>query len=1101
MATLVSPDEYLSEDQTPTDIFVSIQLVSPNEYWSDPLNGSVEKDVRMGEMEEFIARKAPNTYALAMSALDLVPGAKYLVQQSERDKFMKLSPWEQSKTILWETFDAELYVGAPMILKGIGKGLKAGGRGVLRAFVKKPKVLPIEDAIQGIHLKAPGLATDPWSWNDTLLKKMKNLKLADDEGRMVADAIQSGDERKLIDVVVKRRYEGKNTTKAFDELTEWETAKAYPSKKLAAGVREKYGEAAMRGKHFTKRLEKALSKEVLKGKVGDLTPGIFRFQAQRLYPDVANKMTLANVGESEMSNIVLDLLSHKFLTGNIVRASQGSILPFSILPARVASDLGEMVFRTYSNVYNPMKFYMGLTNQANLQYLMTWFKMLEQRGQATMKIKWKSLSKVEGAKLWKAGGAKAEDVLEIKFGKTVFNAEDQNLAHKVLLAEDDIAEQLRRSGAKIGSPEHQQFVNASKANKAQLRGSPNAQALVDTWNDYSDFLYSEFMPLQIRRVLGKAGLTKDGREALDVLMTTKLNRRIKELFSTTASKGPVLKLSGTKEVLKDVRDVLEMGTAFDTKMVLGKQVKVAVRSTILEGEGEALNKSFTKLMGELTMQGEKGGNFLGYLENYAMRMAQQGDRQMNAWRQGMLDAMSQKAGFTKRRTLEVSTKPSVDFSTMVEARTFGQSKELFLYDGLEEIVNHVKKLPPAWIDYYEHFISRALNRPSLMDAKTATFLQKSVGSIERLFGKEGVWDEARVLRLAQNINNITYMGALGFKPFSIIRNLFQPLIMVPADLGGLRDIPTLMKGMVRATRLETRNYLRQIGAITEFAPEISMRPHALPFGKKVFGISQQRIDAVRDTALWGFRGSDRLNRYVTGAAAMEKWERVLRKVGGVNNELKTMNDLAKFSNKLGLGKRHSWVKRDIEDQLRRGLMDEAKAKYVLDVIADTQYLYGTLDAPSITGRSGLGRTGWIFQTWWMNYASTTEKWLRTGTSGTAKIDQMLTAMTSQAIAYGIMSRFWDEKTALRTVGTGPLPREFNEFMIPAAWTPLYHVVAGAVNLGQDPNVSERHIQAFFNSVPVFVPGGLQAKAFYKGARKEGFEGFMKAFVRYKGKED
>ena len=70
------------------------------------------------------------------------------------------------------------------------------------------------------------------------------------------------------------------------------------------------------------------------------------------------------------------------------------------------------------------------------------------------------------------------------------------------------------------------------------------------------------------------------------------------------------------------------------------------------------------------------------------------------------------------------------------------------------------------------------------------------------------------MKLAYSINDAIYLGGIGFKPFSAMRNYFQPLLTVPADLGGLRGIEWLAKGYKRATSKQFRNYMKEIGAIT-----------------------------------------------------------------------------------------------------------------------------------------------------------------------------------------------------------------------------------------------------------------------------------------------
>jgi hypothetical protein len=70
------------------------------------------------EDRPFMARN-PNLYALGKTAMDMVPYLKY-VDPDERDKFMKLSENQQTRTLLLENLNAVAAVGAGPILKGVG---------------------------------------------------------------------------------------------------------------------------------------------------------------------------------------------------------------------------------------------------------------------------------------------------------------------------------------------------------------------------------------------------------------------------------------------------------------------------------------------------------------------------------------------------------------------------------------------------------------------------------------------------------------------------------------------------------------------------------------------------------------------------------------------------------------------------------------------------------------------------------------------------------------------------------------------------------------------------------------------------------------------
>jgi hypothetical protein len=351
------------------------------------------------------------------------------------------------------------------------------------------------------------------------------------------------------------------------------------------------------------------------------------------------------------------------------------------------------------------------------------------------------------------------------------------------------------------------------------------------------------------------------------------------------------------------------------------------------------------------------------------------------------------------------------------------------------------------------------------------------------------------MNLAYNLNNLASLGGLGFKPFSAARNLFQPLLTVPADLGGLKDVGTLARGYKWAANSENRAYLRSLGAIEEYAPEIYLRPPILRQGRVVAGKELPTLEGARDAAMWMFKASDRLNRYVTGGAAALKWDGLLAKFNGKV----APNEATAFGKQLGLGKRHEWVKADIEDLLMRGKANEAKAAYIKDVIADTQYLYGVADAPVVLRKHGtLGRSAFLFQSWWMNYGSLLQKWMTKGESPGEFAEKMFVGMLSQGIAYSMMEPLWGNYTAVRSTFLGPFPNEFNEFLIPPTWKPVYHTATAMINI-QNPTEVERHLRGLGDSSWILIPGGLQMKSSLSGAEKEGWTGFSKSILGLKDK--
>ena len=1032
---------------------------------SMPLNGTMQKEPELRGEELALAKWSPNVYAGMRTMLDFFPFASYAMP-SERDAFVQLDQADQHVALFAHAAGAALWGFSPLIAKGVGMAFRGmvkkplqkifGAAGKRLGTAGTAKVVPYEDAMKQVGTLLGKERIKPFSYVSEVEKRLVNKGFGKDEASAISSVL-SGDEGALLDIVVNRKYAGKDMTKAFQEGTKWETGRAYPKPVLRKALTEEMGEDVIRAKFYQRQFEDVLKKEVYKAEPADRTmKSIFNAHVKRLFPE-AEGLGFGDVTPHQMSNVLLDMLENKAISWEVAHPT----LLATLKPARVVFGYGENVLGTFKGIYQPLK---GALSRMNRDYFgnsLLFAKMMEQSGAYT-KIKFKPSGEFRAIKAkWLTPAV-------------------QNEAYTIARAMDDLSGQAARATKAEAIEFNEQIGRLAKG------ASPEAKVLIETWRRYSDHLYSEHVKLQIPRVFSKAGLTPMGQAQVEKMMTgpSGLNYEIDRLFSTLSQKNPTEKITGMKTILAKTRARLEA--------LPGKHPYFTAEgddlALLLKGGKTKKGVVVKGLEKELTWG--KGG-FTRYLDNYVARVSKHEDTLLMKWRGGLFKEQS--AFYTKLRQLEKMKGEPVDFGTMIQARTMAHAKEHFLYDKLGEVVEFTKGLPPAWIEYSEGYLGGILGVPTVSDYKLAQFFTKTVGGLERLMGREGLWSEHRVINLAYSINNLTYLGGLGFKPFSAARNLFQPLLTVPGDLGGLKDLGKLVEGYKWALNPKNRAYIRDIGAIAEYAPEIHLRPSIMRQGKTFMGKELPTLEGTRDVAMWMFKGSDRFNRYVTGGAANIKWDRYLKKFG---NELKP-DQVAAFSKKMNLSGRHPWQKAEIEDLLMRGKTGDAKAFYLNDVIADTQYLYGSAEAPVALRKYGaLGRTGLIFQSWWMNYGTLMQKWMTTGVGPGAKVERVMTAMVAQSMAYMMMEPLWGSRTAIRTTGLGPFPKEFNEFLLPPAWSPVYHAASAIFNI-QTPEVSARHAKAVLDSSAILAPGGLQIKSFLKGYKAEGWKGFNKAFLNIK----
>jgi len=143
----------------------------------------------------------------------------------------------------------------------------------------------------------------------------------------------------------------------------------------------------------------------------------------------------------------------------------------------------------------------------------------------------------------------------------------------------------------------------------------------------------------------------------------------------------------------------------------------------------------------------------------------------------------------------------------------------------------------------------------------------------------------------------------------------------------------------------------------------------------------------------------------------------------------------------------------------------------------------------------------IFQSWWMNYGAGLEKWARTPGLIPIVNQRTMTWLLAGAIVEETASKLWQQKTAAKMVHVGPFPTRVNEFMIPPTFAPIYYgarLLASSIEAikYQEPERFTKSLKALLRSGTMFVPGGLQMSQFYRGAKKEGWEGLSKAIIRY-----
>lgn len=1024
---------------------------------SDPYAGL--KAVK-GSDKELPFYQAPES--MTATLLDTIPFGKYMLPE-EREKFDYMTDEERQSAVTWAAAGTALFFLGGPLLRGAGRvassvtapvrgGLsKLAGRelsGVMANRLDKLAKLPIEDKLNGLKGKAGEFNFRPFNLEERMKSSLAGENFVKEEVEAISKAVLNNDPKVLKDAVLERSFQGKEMSKAWSKYVS-PTNEPYGGFALSDDLTKKLTPEVLENRHYTKQFRKVLAKEVLGVKKfpENYDLNVLQKQMTARYGDDAAGKGFEALTENDAVDFITDMLGKpRGYRTDFTSTTGGRWWPASLTPARFVLGSGEQTWMTKSMVYDKLSDAWVNTNRDVFDNILAWNTKLQERGLGKVKFN-------------------AHD--EFKFSPhEKFTAEESQKAYGILRDIDNI-----RANKKLPEDEVQRQVT-SMIN--QYNPGTVTRQVIDAWFDFSDSLYGQYVVKKLPQILRKSGdLTDFGHNSVDALMA-KLIPEVTKTFSTFASKNGVEKTQFMRTALDGIKELVK----FDPKTGVHPWFK---------SEGSVLQGKVDNLLKELTLSNDKG-KFIGYTDHYVPRISMDQDNLMQKWSQALV---GQKGMFTRQRASQHMVGQPVNFEEMIAGRILAQAKDINLFPVVDEVVKFGSKLPTHYAEYIEHYISGILNRPSHMDHKVAGFLESTVGGIEQFFGKSGKWDARRVQNLGNTLVDLTYLGGLGFKPFTALRNTFQTLITLPTDLGGApKDYLHFAKAYTRLWQdKKAVQYLKDIGIVTDYAPELNMRPMALPFGRSA------KFQQVRDAAMWMMKSSDRLNRFVAGASALNKWESGIKGFTEI-----TANNVKDVMRKVGATNRNPWVKTEIEDMIRRGKVDEAKAIFVRDVVGDTQFLYGPVDAPTALRKYGtVGKTGLLFQSYFMNLASTMEKWFRSGSFPDApKLaggQKAISMLFSNAIAYHMMEKVWGSDSAMRGAFFGPFPTEVNEFMVPAAWTPVYRATRTmAAALQANPEMTSEQAKKLLGSFMIYMPGGVQLKKTWGSTADEGFKGFAKSII-------
>ncbi len=992
-----------------------------------------------GSLEAQVYGKHHTLWALGKTFEEMIPFGK-VVSESGRAELGAMSTGEQA---LWAGTQAA-FVAAPYIGKFAARWAGTGLRSAFRAMnpTREPLQLELMDAIRS-QIKVPQFPSP-----SEVLRSEYKL-----EGQEIL-AWETDD------LSYYMRRSGGTPSEAFKNIFDFKEFNETGKAKFKESVRKRLKQAgrpqAVQELEWAKNEWENLTSRVMGLPRGSMSEEnhkrIFKYVTKDLFgDDIAKTLDIEDAPVHIYGNVLKAMQDPPYQArlAKLAGAGAGTVLPTMIQPTRVIFGSGDKLFGT-NTIYQVGK-------EAFETFRTSAFESV---GKLNMIFHSKGLGKMK---------VRPSGEIGFKLGKEFKDA-------------------YYKAGPAILELERLIQSRAPKVELDLLYGSFDdaTRKFVDGYFQWTDDRYLGYLRGKLLQIRDESKFTSPGRSRYDDLLDNDADgvfKQLGEVFTPSADVSPYSKDLALEMQMDRVRRLVD-------QLVNEKHIKE---------DFELLSKR----LAWYNVENSPGG-LIGYLDNFITATGQ---------KHGVKNNLIQKTLATPRTSryfvpgeatglniAQAAQDVSKDLASMVEARARKQGLELFFYPEMKKLFDKFKEIPTAYKEYTGHWIFRMLGKPTPVDARVGEWLTKTYGGIERLLGMKtaGIWNAERVRNLSYNINNLIYMGGLGFKPFSAARNFFQPFVTVPTDLGGAKEYRWFFKGISAASNPEVRKYIAQdLKMIAEYAPELHLQARATSAGIKLPGTQMYLPDLqqFRDIGMFMFQLSDRWSRYVSGGAALSKWNHFAEKM--IHNGVAEKD----FLKKMNIAGRYEWVRKDIEHLLQVGgeaNIKKARDIFVKDVISDTQYLYGQTESPIIMSKYGApGRLAVTFQSWWMNYATLLEKWARTGDSGATKANRLFGFMFSSAIAEQLMEPLWGRGIASATVGFGPFPGEVSEFLIPPTYAPFYRLLAGMISIGKmDLDAAERHGRGFLRSAGMFIPGGLQASATIKGGIKEGWEGIGKSLIRY-----
>jgi hypothetical protein len=332
--------------------------------------------------------------------------------------------------------------------------------------------------------------------------------------------------------------------------------------------------------------------------------------------------------------------------------------------------------------------------------------------------------------------------------------------------------------------------------------------------------------------------------------------------------------------------------------------------------------------------------------------------------------------------------------------------------------------------------------------------------------------------------SLTYSGAMGFRPYTAIRNAFQPVITTLPMVGS----KYFLLGLKKALTKEGWDAARSAGHLIEdYAP--------VPFGEDIMG---KTMTSLTQTSLYGIRKSDSLGRVISYWAGKLKADHygdlLVKDIRWMIKNGKSSSEIIARKKKFIRQSEMDWLSETIQEKELAPLIDVGRMKevselYAKHLVEKTQFVYRKANGP-VWARGNIGRIAGQFGTWPTWYV----KLARSMTKGNkvnvikrlgrlATVGGLTTIVGSEVFGVDIHKWVWH---------------------YPLLWggPPSAGVLSAAMDIATGSEYDKaKGIKNIQNFAKIHIPGSMALTDLYKAGQEEDLEPMVKRALGFKPVEE